>query len=126
MKQITDANTDENTTVNSNPALDIDGNIYLRGPLTMNQMETLMAYNDMNNKSSERIAAVIECPISLIIESKDSDDFLRHIAIKMCNSDLLDRVDYEVVGVVPDKPNTLYLKVKGFVNDVVAEKYGMF
>lgn len=126
MKQITDANTDENTTVNSNPALDIDGNIYLRGPLTMNQMETLMAYNDMNNKSSERIAAVIECPISLMIESKDSDDFLRNIAIKMCNSDLLDRIDYEVVGVVPDKPNTLYLKVKGFVNDVVAEKYGMF
>lgn len=125
MKQITDANTNKNTTVNSNPALDIDGNIYLRGPLTMNQMETLMAYNDMNNKSSERIAAVIECPISLMIESKDLDDFLRRIAIKMCNSDLLDRVDYEVVGVVPDKPNTLYLKVKGFVNDVVAEKYGM-
>lgn len=126
MKQITDDNTDENTTIHSNPALDIDGNIYLRGPLTMNQMETLMAYNDMNNKSSERIAAVIECPISLMIESKDLDDFLRRIAIKMCNSDLLDSVDYEVIGIVPNKPNTLYVKVKGFVNDVVAEKYGMF
>lgn len=44
MKQITDANTNKNTTVNSNPALDIDGNIYLRGPLTMNQMETLVSY----------------------------------------------------------------------------------
>lgn len=125
MKQITDTNKDENTTIDNNPALVIDDEVYLRGPLSMNQIETLLAYNDMNLKTPKRIAAVIECPISLIIKSKDSDEFLKNIAIKMCNSDLLTSVDYEVVGVVPDKPNTIYLKVEGFVDNIVAHKYGM-
>lgn len=65
MKQITDTNKDENTTIDNNPALVIN------------------------------------------------------------DSDLLTSVDYEVVGVVPDKPNTIYLKVKGFVDEIVAHKYGM-
>lgn len=90
----------------------------------MNQMETLTAYDAMNQKHKP-IAAVIECPIGLIIESKGLDDFLKNIAIEMCGSDLLNDVDYEIVGVVPDKPNTIYLKVKGFVGDIIADKYGM-
>ena len=124
MKQITDTNVNENTTADNNPALVIDDEVYLRGPLSMNQIETLIANQDMHHINGP-IAAVIECPISLMIESKDSDDFLRKISIKMCNSNLLNDVNYEVVGVVPDKPNTIYLKVKGFARDIIAKKYGM-
>lgn len=47
MKQIADTNKDENTTIDNNPALVIDDEVYLRGPLSMNQIETLLAYNDI-------------------------------------------------------------------------------
>lgn len=104
----------------------IDNKTYLRGNLSVNQLKTIVAYqesiqNTMPDTNPMYVSAVISCHINDIINnaSYDYEQFLDYIAIAMCNNDLLMDIEYEIVGLNPDEKNTIYLLVSGDVSNII-------
>ena len=101
----------------------IDHKTYLRGTLSVNQLKTIVAYqesiqNTMPDTNPIYVSAVIACHISDMI-NYNYEEFLDYIAIEMCNNDLLMDIDYEIVGLDPNERNTVYLLVSGDVSNII-------
>lgn len=83
----------------------VSGKDYLSGPISQKHIQE---FSDENHY----IEGVVKVHISDMIDN-NLEGFLDLISIRLVDSDLLMDVNYNVIGLCEDEPDTLYLLVRG-------------
>lgn len=91
--------------VSSSAHVTVGGKDYLSGPISQ---EDIQEFSDENHY----IEGIVKVHISDMIDN-NLESFLDMISIGLVDSDLLMDVNYSVIGLCEDEPDTLYLLVRG-------------
>lgn len=95
----------EESPVSSESHITVKGKDYLSGPISQ---EDIQKFSDENHY----VEGVVKVHISDMIDN-DLESFLDMISIRLVDSELLMDVNYSVIGLCEDEPDTLYLLVRG-------------